>query len=49
MRLKNLQNNFNDLFYLNILKIDNDLEPESIELYDKLNVKHEILGITITI
>jgi intraflagellar transport protein 52 len=37
--------NFNDLFDLNMFKIDNDLVPESIELYDKLNVKHEILGI----
>ena len=37
--------NFNDLFDLNMFKIDNDLVPESIELYDKLHVKHEILGI----
>ena len=37
--------NFNDLFDMNIFKIDNDLVPESIELYDKLHVKHEILGI----
>ena len=37
--------NFNDLFDMNMLKIDNDLVPESIELYDKLHVKHEILGI----
>ena len=37
--------NFNDLFDMNMFKIDNDLVPESIELYDKLHVKHEILGI----
>ena len=37
--------NFNDLYDMNIYKIDNDLVPESIELYDKLHVKHEILGI----
>ena len=37
--------NFNDLFDMNMYKIDNDLVPESIELYDKLHVKHEILGI----
>ncbi len=37
--------NFNDLFDMNMFKIDNDLVPESIALYDKLHVKHEILGI----
>ena len=37
--------NFNDLFDLNMFNIDNDLVPESFELYDKLHVKHEILGI----
>lgn len=37
--------NFNDLYDMNMFKIDNDLVPESIELYDKLHVKHEILGI----
>ena len=37
--------NFNDLYDMNIYKIDNDLVPEAIELYDKLHVKHEILGI----
>ena len=37
--------NFNDLYDLNMFNIDNDLVPESIDLYDKLHVKHEILGI----
>ena len=37
--------NFNDLFDMNLYTIDNNLVPESIELYDKLHVKHEILGI----
>jgi len=37
--------NFNDLYDMNMFKIDNDLVPESLELYDKLHVKHEILGI----
>jgi len=37
--------NFNDLYDMNMFSIDNDLVPESIELYDKLHVKHEILGI----
>lgn len=37
--------NFNDLFDLNMFKIDNNLVPEAIELYDKLNVKHEVLSI----
>ena len=37
--------NFNDLYDMSLFKIDNNLVPESIELYDKLNVKHEILGI----
>ena len=30
---------------MNLYTIDNNLVPESIELYDKLHVKHEILGI----
>ena len=37
--------NFNDLFDMNMFKIDNNLVPEAIELYDKLNVKHETLSI----
>jgi intraflagellar transport protein 52 len=37
--------NFNDLYDMNMFKIDNELVPESIALYDKLHVKHEILGI----
>ena len=37
--------NFNDLYDMNMFKIDNDLVPEAIDLYDKLHVKHEILGI----
>ena len=37
--------NFNDLYDMSLFKIDNNLVPESIELYDKLNVKHEILSI----
>lgn len=37
--------NFNDLFDMNLFKIDNNLVPEAIELYDKLNVKHETLSI----
>lgn len=37
--------NFNDLFDMNLFKIDNSLVPEAIELYDKLNVKHETLSI----
>lgn len=37
--------NFNDLYDMNLFKIDNDLVPEAIELYEKLNVKHEILSI----
>lgn len=37
--------NFNDLFDMNMFKIDNDLVPEALELYEKLNVKHEILSI----
>ena len=37
--------NFNDLFDLNMFKIDNNLVPEAIELYEKLNVKHEVLSI----
>ncbi len=28
-----------------MFKIDNNLVPEAIELYDKLNVKHEVLSI----
>ena len=30
---------------MNMFKIDNDLVPEAIDLYDKLHVKHEILSI----
>ena len=37
--------NFNELYDMNMFKIDNDLVPEAIDLYDKLHVKHEILGI----
>jgi intraflagellar transport protein 52 len=37
--------NFNDLYDMSLFKIDNNLVPEAIELYDKLNVKHEILSI----
>lgn len=37
--------NFNDLYDMNMFKIDNDLVPEAIDLYDKLHVKHEILSI----
>ena len=37
--------NFNDLYDMNMFKIDNELVPEAISLYDKLHVKHEILGI----
>ncbi|MCQ2821504.1 MAG: GldG family protein [archaeon] len=37
--------NFNDLFDLSMFKIDNNLVPEAIELYEKLNVKHEVLSI----
>ena len=37
--------NFNDLFDMNMFKIDNNLVPEAIALYDKLNVKHETLSI----
>lgn len=37
--------NFNDLFDLTMFKVDNNLVPEAIELYDKLNVKHEVLSI----
>lgn len=36
---------FNDLFDMNLFKIDNNLVPEALQLYDKLNVKHEILSI----
>ena len=32
--------NFNELYDLNMFKIDNDLVPEAIDLYDKLHVKH---------
>ena len=34
--------NFNELYDMNMFKIDNDLVPEAIDLYDKLHVKHEI-------
>jgi intraflagellar transport protein 52 len=37
--------NFNDLFDLNLYKVDNNLVPEALELYEKLNVKHETLSI----
>lgn len=37
--------NFNDLFDMSLYKIDNNLVPEALELYDKLNVKHETLTI----
>ena len=37
--------NFTDLFDMNMFKIDNTLVPEAIELYEKLNVKHETLSI----
>ena len=37
--------NFNDLYDMSLFKIDNNLVPEAIELYDKLHVKHEILSI----
>ena len=37
--------NFNDLYDMSLFKIDNNLVPEAIDLYDKLNVKHEILSI----
>ena len=37
--------NFNDLYDMSLFKIDNNLVPEAIEMYDKLNVKHEILSI----
>ncbi len=37
--------NFNDLFDMNLFKIDNNLVPDALELYERLNVKHETLGI----
>lgn len=37
--------NFNELFDMNLFKIDNNLVPEALELYGKLNVKHEQLSI----
>lgn len=30
---------------MTLYKVDNNLVPESLELYSKLNVKHEILSI----
>lgn len=37
--------NFTDLFDTNMFKIDNNLVPEALELYNLTNVKHETLGI----
>ena len=42
---KEPSSNFNDLYDMNMFNIDNVLVPEVIDLYDKLHVKHEILGI----
>ena len=42
---KEPSSNFNDLYDMNMFNIDNDLVSEVIDLYDKLHVKHEILGI----
>lgn len=37
--------NFNELFDMTLYKVDNNLVPEGLELYEKLNVKHETLTI----
>lgn len=44
---EDLPRDFTSLFDMNLFKFDTDLIPESVKLYDILNVKHEQLSLIV--